>query len=160
MNQAQALLERLAADGLTVATAESCTGGMIAAALTDVPGASRVFGCGVVSYSNEINEKVLGVDAAILATHGAVSAETAQAMLAGLLRLSQADLGVAVTGVAGPDGGTPEKPVGLVYLAAGSAGEQRVRRCLFAGDRAAVRRQTVETALAMLEEAREAANKA
>jgi len=159
MYAAQALLERLAADGLTVATAESCTGGMIAAALTDVPGASQVFGCGIVSYSNEIKERILGVDAAILAAHGAVSEETAQAMLAGLLRLSQADLGVAVTGVAGPDGGSAEKPVGLVYLAAGGATRQRVRRCLFAGDRAAVRRQTVATALEMLEEAREEAQK-
>lgn len=112
----QALKQR----GLKVAIAESCTGGLIAERLTRVPGSSEVFGCGVVSYSNETKQKLLGVSAQTLAQYGAVSAQTAREMAQGVRRVSGADIGISVTGIAGPDGGTPEKPVGLVYIGVNS----------------------------------------
>ena len=119
----------------------------LAAAFTDIPGASDVFGYGLVTYSNAAKQRLLQVRAETLAAYGAVSEQTAREMAAGLLALSGADLALATTGVAGPGGGSAEKPVGLVYLAAGGAAGVRVRRCRFAGDRAAVRRQTVAAAL-------------
>lgn len=108
--------------GLRVAIAESCTGGLVSAALTDIPGASDVFDRGFVTYSNAAKIDMLGVSEAILAAHGAVSAETAQAMAKGALEHSLADVAVAITGVAGPGGGTPEKPVGLVHFACAKRG--------------------------------------
>ena len=110
------VLELCREAGLTLATAESCTGGLVSARLTSVPGASEVFVGGVVSYSNETKRRLLGVRGEILSEYGAVSAETAAAMAAGAREALDADVAVAVTGVAGPDGGTPEKPVGLVFL--------------------------------------------
>ncbi|WP_330082511.1 CinA family protein [Methylocystis iwaonis] len=112
--------------GFRVATAESCTGGLVSAALTDIPGASDVFDRGFVTYSNAAKIDMLGVSDAILAAHGAVSAETAQAMARGALEHSLADVAVAITGVAGPGGGTPQKPVGLVHFACARRGGEVV----------------------------------
>src|SRR5262245_30671868 len=139
--------------GWKVATAESCTGGLVAAALTEIAGSSDVVDCGFVTYSNEAKQRLLAVPAATLAAHGAVSAETARAMAQGALMQSDADLAVAVTGVAGPSGGSAEKPVGLVHFAA--AGDaQLIHRQQRFGDvgRAQGRRLSVLEALAMLEE--------
>ena len=147
----------LGARGWMAATAESCTGGLIAGAITDVPGSSGWFERGFVTYSNEAKIDLLGVRPETLSRFGAVSEETARAMVAGALERSRADVAVAVTGVAGPTGGTPEKPVGLVWLAWGvrrGAVEAVSRR--FPGDRAAVREATVAVALdGLLERARQ-----
>lgn len=113
---------------LTVALAESCTGGKVAAAITDIPGASDVFGCGVCAYSNEIKQKLLNVSEETLAVHGAVSAETAREMAAGVRALSGADIGISVTGIAGPGGGSAEKPVGLVWFGVDCAAFQGTNR--------------------------------
>lgn len=132
---------------ITIATAESCSGGKIAAAITDVPGASEIFGYGMVTYSNDAKIKILGVKAETLAAHGAVSPETAYEMAAGLKRVSGADVAVSVTGIAGPGGGSPEKPVGLVYMGIAYGDDVFVKKNLFQGERDEVRLQTVETAL-------------
>ncbi len=133
---------------LKVATAESCTGGLVAGAITDVAGSSAWFERGFVTYSNEAKIDLLGVRAETLATHGAVSEETAREMVAGALARSSADLAVAVTGIAGPSGGTPQKPVGLVWLAwAGRGGAVASAARHFSGDRAAVREAAVVAAL-------------
>ena len=110
------VVKALAENNMKLATAESCTGGMISKKITEVSGASAVFDCGVCSYSNEIKNKVLGVDKAVLDTHGAVSAETAKQMAKGVRLLSNSDIAVSTTGIAGPTGGTDTKPVGLVYI--------------------------------------------
>ena len=109
-------------NGKILATAESCTGGLVSEKITEVPGCSAAFTCGVCSYANEIKESVLGVQHETLARWGAVSAQTAREMAAGVRRISGADIGIATTGIAGPGGGTPQKPVGLVYIAVDSAG--------------------------------------
>jgi PncC family amidohydrolase len=111
-----ALAAALTARHWTLATAESCTGGLIGAAITDLPGASAYFLGGIIAYDNRIKNQLLGVPETILAAHGAVSAQTVEAMAAGARRQLSADCAIAVSGVAGPDGGTPEKPVGLVYI--------------------------------------------
>lgn len=144
---AEAVLREARSAGLTVATAESCTGGMISAALTDVPGSSDVFLGGVVAYSNRLKETGLGVSRATLDTHGAVSAETAEAMTAGARELVGADVCVAVTGIAGPGGGTAEKPVGLVWFGLLSPKSSHRERRRFPGDRAAVRARATAAAL-------------
>ena len=139
------ILDTLKNKGLTLATAESCTGGMIAAALTDIAGSSRVFECGFITYSNQSKTDLLGVNQEILEHHGAVSAETAAAMAAGALKNSAADMAVSVTGIAGPDGGSVEKPVGLVYIGfAAKKIEPRTYKFISDGDRAAIRYQTVQ----------------
>jgi nicotinamide-nucleotide amidase len=137
---------------LKVATAESCTGGLIAATLTEVPGSSVVVDRGFVTYSNEAKTEILGVDAALIARVGAVSPEVAAAMVEGAIARSNADLAVAVTGIAGPDGGTPEKPVGLVHFAAMRRGGAPVLAERRFGDigRSEVRMATVAEALAMI----------
>ncbi len=141
----------LEARGWTVATAESCTGGMIGAAITDVAGSSGWFDCGFVTYSNEAKIEMLGVRSETLASSGAVSDATAREMAAGALARSGADLAVAVTGIAGPAGGSPEKPVGLVWLAwAGRDGAVDAVSHRFPGDRAAVREAAVAVALSGL----------
>ena len=135
------------ARGLTLATAESCTGGMVAERLTAVPGASDAFVGAVVAYANAVKEHELGVSADVLAAHGAVSEEVARAMARGARERLGADVAVSVTGIAGPDGGTPEKPVGLVHLAvAGPDGEDAVVTN-FPGDRDGIRRRAAVTAL-------------
>ena len=119
---AQKLVQQSKDAGLTIVTAESCTGGLIGAALTSVAGASLVLECGFITYSNESKTEMLGVPAELIASRGAVSAEVARAMAEGALRHSKADIAVAVTGIAGPDGGSEQKPVGLVHLAAARRG--------------------------------------
>ncbi len=136
--------------GLTLGTAESCTGGMIASRLTDIPGSSDYFKGGIVSYTNEAKNKVLGVSQEILNTFGAVSRETAEAMAMGAREKINADLGLSVTGVAGPGGGTAEKPRGLVYIALAAADKTICREHHFAGSRAAVRQGTVNSSLNLL----------
>lgn len=136
--------------GATVATAESCTGGMISAAITAVPGASAVFPGSIVSYANEVKRKFLGVSETTLSSVGAVSRETASDMAAGARRALGADFAVAVTGIAGPSGGTPEKPVGLVWIGVASPRDIRTFACHFDGDRREIRLQTVEAALRAL----------
>lgn len=143
----QIVLERCRADGLTLATAESCTGGMVAARLTDVPGASDVFLGGIVAYADRIKEAELGVGAETLAEHGAVSAETAEAMAVGARARLGADLAVSVTGIAGPGGGTPEKPVGLVFLHASGPTGSTSQTFELPGERQWIRSRTTVAAL-------------
>ena len=151
------LISAFSKRGLMVATAESCTGGLIAGVLTEIPGSSSVVDRGFVTYSNDAKIQMLGVANATLETHGAVSRQTAIEMVRGALSHSKADLAVAVTGVAGPGGGSAEKPVGLVHLAAASRGGNILHREMRYGDigRDAVRMATVRTALDMLHEAAE-----
>ncbi len=149
--RARDAIARAEAAGLTLATAESCTGGLIAACLTDVPGASRVFLRGYVTYTNEAKSELLGVPAALFAGVGAVSEEVARAMAEGALGAARVDLAAAVTGIAGPGGATPGKPVGLVHIAAARRGGATLHlREVFAGDRAEVRNRAVEAALGLL----------
>jgi len=138
--------------GMMMAAAESCTGGMIAAAMTDRAGSSEVFERGFVTYSNDSKMELLGVPATILEQHGAVSAQIAEAMAQGALEFSRAHVAVSVTGVAGPGGGTDEKPVGLVYIGWGTRDKIQTQEHHFAGDRNSVRAQTVEAALKHLQE--------
>lgn len=145
------LVTALAAAGKTVTTAESCTGGWLAKAITDIPGSSAVFAYGIVSYSNDAKVSLLGVDAGTLQAQGAVSAEVVAEMANGALRLSGAGMAVAVSGVAGPSGGSDEKPVGTVWFAWARKERLTVKtetQCMhFSGDRDTVRRQTVMRAL-------------
>lgn len=137
--------------GWHMAAAESCTGGLIAAACTSVAGSSDWFERGFVTYSNEAKTEMLGVPAELIARHGAVSREVALAMVDGALRNAHAELAVAVTGVAGPGGGSPGKPVGTVWLAVARSGaEAKAEHLQLHGDRAAVREQTVRAALQRL----------
>jgi nicotinamide-nucleotide amidase len=149
---AERLLDLFRSAGLRLATAESCTGGLIAATLTEIAGSSDVVERGLVTYSNESKTELLGVPAALIESAGAVSAEVAEAMAEGALDRSAADLAVAVTGIAGPSGATGAKPVGLVFLAVcRRGGEAHSERHVFAGDRAAVRRAAVAAAFTLLE---------
>ncbi len=136
---------------LKIATAESCTGGLLAALFTEISGSSQVFECGFVTYSNEAKIEMLQVKKELLDLHGAVSAQVAEAMAQGALKNSPADLAVAITGIAGPDGGSKEKPVGLVYIAVACKNRSVVRKFNFAGDRVEVRKSSVIAALKMLE---------
>ena len=154
MTLAERLVALYRAQGHTCATAESCTGGGIGAAITAVPGSSEMYEGGVVSYSNAVKERVLGVRAATLAAHGAVSSETAAEMAEGARRLTGADAAVSVTGIAGPGGGSPEKPVGLVWFGLATAAGTRTEKALFPGDRERVRSAAVTHALGMLSTAR------
>ena len=150
MKEAQELVATLVNRGETVATAESCTGGLVAAAITDVAGASACYPGGVVSYANEVKRRELGVPAEILETRGAVSEECAAAMAAGVRERFGTTWSVVTTGIAGPGGGTVEKPVGLVYIGVAGPDGVTVSRNQFPGDRAAVRAATVRRALGML----------
>ena len=149
------LVERASESSVMIVTAESCTGGMIAAAITDVAGASAVLDRGLVTYSNHAKMDLLGVPEKTLEAHGAVSMQTAAAMASGALASSPgAGLAVAVTGIAGPGGGSSEKPVGLVWFGiADGSGAVRTIRHVFSGDRAAIRNQAVLTALNLLGDA-------
>lgn len=147
------VLDRAKARGVMIATAESCTGGLIAGCLTEIAGSSAVVDRGFVTYSNEAKIEMLGVPAETIAAVGAVSEEVARAMAEGALTRSAADLTVAVTGVAGPGGGSAEKPVGLVHFGCAIRDGKTVhRKVIFDGDRSEVRRETVRTALEMLRE--------
>jgi nicotinamide-nucleotide amidase len=151
---AQRVVEAAIAHKLTITTAESCTGGMIAAALTDIPGASAVLGFGFITYANIAKAALLGVPEVLLEAHGAVSEPVAKMMAEGALIAAGADLAIAVTGIAGPAGGSAAKPVGLVWFGlARRNGDTVATRHVFTGDRAAVRGAATETALAMLNEA-------
>ncbi len=146
------LLAACAARGLMVATAESCTGGMVAAALTDIPGSSAVVERGFVTYSNEAKTELLGVPAGMIAAHGAVSEPVARTMAEGALARSRAQLAVAITGIAGPGGGTPQKPEGLVHFACAREGRATAHARIAFGaiGRDAVRVASVRQALEML----------
>lgn len=152
----QSLVTQLTVAGRQLATAESCTGGWIAKSVTDIPGSSACFAWGVVSYSNGAKERLLGVQAKTLETYGAVSEAVVREMAEGAIRLSGADLSVAVSGIAGPDGGSEAKPVGTVWFAFSQRLSQGIETTadqrVFDGDRDAVRRQSVAHALERLSE--------
>jgi nicotinamide-nucleotide amidase len=147
---ARRLGERLAAAGLTLAAAESCTGGLLSALVTDQPGSSRYFLGGVVAYGNAVKRDQLGVPAGLLEAHGAVSEEVARAMAEGVRRELRADLGVSITGVAGPDAEGTDKPVGLVFVCAAGEGSSRGLRLQLDGDRWQNRRRAAEEALRLV----------
>ena len=153
--QLRELAERLGVElqaaGLKLASAESCTGGWLAKVITDIPGSSSWFRASIVSYSNEAKQSLLGVSAETLETCGAVSGETVAEMVAGVFEHTDADVAVSISGIAGPGGGSEEKPVGLVWFGWGRRGETvSADRVVFDGDREAVRRQSVAMALARL----------
>ena len=151
LDEAAALLDACRADGVLLATAESCTGGLIAAALTAIAGSSDVMDRGVVTYSNEAKTELVGVPPRVIEAHGAVSAEVAAAMAEGALARSRAAIAVSVTGVAGPGGGSADKPVGLVWFGLARRGAPtRADRRVFPGDRAAVRQASVVHAFALI----------
>jgi PncC family amidohydrolase len=147
---AEAILALSRERGWKLATAESCTGGLVGAALTEVPGASAVYVGGIVAYSDDVKRAQLAVRAETLREHGAVSGETAAEMAAGARRVLAADVAVAVTGVAGPGGGTPDKPVGLVYVTVDSPDGDSTERLQLEGDRNAIREQATDAALRLL----------
>ena len=153
--QSEALLQSLRAAGLLLATAESCTGGLIAGLLTEIAGSSDVVDRGFVTYSNEAKNECLGVPMALIEEHGAVSEEVARAMAKGAVHRSRAAIAVAVTGVAGPGGGTKDKPVGLVHIAVARKGGETVHKRLQLGEigRSNVRIETVKAALTLVAEA-------
>jgi nicotinamide-nucleotide amidase len=154
MSDPSALLDRYRKAGRRLATAESCTGGMVAARLTDIAGSSDVVERGFVTYSNEAKIELLGVSAELIQHYGAVSAQVARAMAEGALTHSRADIAISITGIAGPGGAVPGKPVGLVYLAVASKGrDTKVERQHFDGDRSAVRGAALERALELLDSA-------
>jgi len=142
--------------GLTIAVAESCTGGLIAHRLTNVPGSSAYFVGGVVAYANEVKEQVLGVSGETLAAHGAISEETVREMARGARRLFDTDVAISAAGIAGPTGGMPQKPVGLVYVALAASDQERCEWHLWQGDRLENKQQTSEAALEMLRQYLEA----
>lgn len=144
--------QQLREQRIFLATAESCTGGMISAAFTDLSGSSDIFDRGFVTYSNEAKMAMLGVSPATLEAHGAVSEQTAREMCEGALKNSLADVTISVTGIAGPSGGTPDKPVGLVYIGVANKQRSEVFHHIFKGDRREVRGQTVDAALKHLGE--------
>ncbi len=150
IERARAVTEIFRQKKATLALAESCTGGLCAVALTEIPGVSSVFLCGYTVYSNEAKRRDLGVSDEILTRCGAVSEETVAALLRGLLDKTGCTVAGAVSGIAGPDGGTPEKPVGTVFIGVASAAGYRIGKFLFRGGRSAVRRQSAEKLFEML----------
>lgn len=149
MTKTSFLLDKLRAGGHKLATAESCTGGLIAAAFTDIAGSSDVFDRGFVTYSNQSKIDMLGVSPATIATHGAVSEQTCREMLQGAITNSAASVAIATTGIAGPAGGSAEKPVGLVYIGISLYSGIRIIKLHLAGTRAQVRAEAVERALTL-----------
>lgn len=146
----KAVADLLLANKLTVSCAESCTGGMLSARLINVPGVSEVYKCGYVTYSNKAKRRILGVKKQTLQKYGAVSAQTAEEMVKGAAFMAKSDVAVAITGIAGPDGGTAEKPVGLVYIACNVKGKITVKEYHFNGNRSKVREAAAVTALMLL----------
>jgi nicotinamide-nucleotide amidase len=155
IRRAGALIARARERGLKIACAESCTGGLVSGLLTEIPGSSAVVERGFVVYSNDAKHELLGVEAEVLRDYGAVSAETARAMALGALAHSRANIALSITGVAGPDGGSPQKPVGLVHFGCAKAtgGVETIERRYGDLGRTAVRLAAVETALDLIEEA-------
>ena len=149
-SEAEQLIEALRSKGLRMSASESCTGGMIGCMMTSVPGSSDVFLGTAVTYSNDAKERILGVKHQTLMDHGAVSMETASEMAKGSIDVYKSDVAVAVTGIAGPGGATPEKPVGLVYIAVADGPRTVVTKNLLQGDRQSIRRQTAIEALKLL----------
>jgi nicotinamide-nucleotide amidase len=141
------IVNRLKVLGYTIATAESCTGGMLSSTLVNCAGVSSVFKEGIVTYSNEAKEHYLGVNKNTLGKYGAVSEETAREMAIGIRRVTKADVGIGITGIAGPDGGSEEKPVGLVYIGMATPQKVKVYKKILQGDRKAIREKTVKNAL-------------
>lgn len=145
------IVNRASVRNLLIAVAESCTGGLISAAITSVPGSSQVFSYGFITYANEAKNKLVGVSESVLNQYGAVSEQVANSMASGALEVANADLAVAVTGIAGPAGGTLEKPIGLVYISIASSQKHCItRRFVFEGTRQEIRLQSVHQALTML----------
>ena len=151
MKTEEAVGRLLVEQGLTLVTAESCTGGLLAHRITNVPGSSDYYFGGLVAYANEVKQAVLGVRQETLLAHGAVSEETAREMAQGARLKLGADLGLSVTGICGPTGGTPSKPVGLVYIALAAADKVRCERHVWQGDRLANKEQSAEAALDLVE---------
>lgn len=150
MNLEEKIVQELQKRKLTITTAESCTGGLFAGRILNVSGASSVYNEGYITYSNEAKERLLGVQHATLETYGAVSEQTAGEMARGAARAANADIGLSTTGIAGPTGGTPEKPVGLVYVGCAIGDEVIVEECHFQGSREENRNAAVEAALQLL----------
>ena len=146
------IISKLIENNISIATAESCTGGSLGKIITSVSGASSIYGYGFITYANEAKEKILGVPHEILETVGAVSSETALAMAEGARRVGASDIGVSTTGIAGPTGGTPEKPVGLVYIAIADKNGSEFRKLNFSGDRDEVRRKTCDEVFRLVAE--------
>jgi len=142
--------QQLKTKGLTLATAESCTGGLLAHILTNISGSSEYFDRGVISYSNTAKQELLDVSENTLKQHGAVSEQTAHAMAIGIKKRSHVDIGIAITGIAGPKGGTKDKPVGFVYIAIATPKNISVKKYLFSGDRLQIKENTCNAALAFL----------
>lgn len=153
---AEVVGERLIAQKATLAVAESCTGGLLGAALTAVPGASRWFAGGAIVYANALKQSMAGVDPSLISAHGAVSEEVARALAEGIRGKTGASFGIGLTGIAGPDGGSADKPVGTVHIAVASARETRARRHRFGGDRDAIRARSVGAAIDLLRRCLEA----
>ncbi|MBO7352500.1 MAG: CinA family protein [Candidatus Methanomethylophilaceae archaeon] len=151
-SEALQLIDVLRSKGIRMSAAESCTGGMIGCMMTSISGSSDVFLGSAVTYSNESKERILGVSHQTLLDHGAVSEETAREMAKGAIDVYGSDVSLAVTGIAGPGGATPEKPVGLVYIAVADGPRTVVTKNIFEGDRQAVRKQTAVEALKLLKE--------
>lgn len=137
---------------LTVAVAESCTGGLISHRLTNIPGSSYYFDAGIISYSNESKMKILEVEISSLLEFGAVSEEVAVQMAKGVRKITGADIGISITGICGPDGGSEEKPVGLMYIAIDYLGKVRTDKCLFSGEREEIKQKAADYALNLLKE--------
>ena len=148
----KAVVDLLLANKLTISTVESCTGGLVAARLINVAGVSEVFKTGYITYSNKAKRRLLGIKKSLLVKHGAVSKETAREMAKGAALISKADVTVSITGIAGPDGGTEEKPVGLVYIGCSVCGKVTVKEYHFSGSRAKIRESTVSAALSLMRE--------
>ena len=144
------VVDILIAKHLTISTAESCTGGLLAGRIINVPGASSVIGEGFITYSNDAKRKYLGVKKSTLKKFGAVSEQCAKEMVKGLLAATKADVGLVTTGIAGPDGGTEEKPVGLVYIGCNVCGKIKVKKYIFEGDRRQIRDSATEKALVLV----------
>ena len=147
MSKERELVNKLTKKRYTISTAESCTGGLLSGTIVNVDGASEVFHSGFVTYANEAKERWLSVRHDTLEEHGAVSRQTAEEMALGCAHAAGADMGLSTTGIAGPGGGTPDKPVGLVYIGCALHGRATVSRHVFSGDRASVRDQAVRAAL-------------
>ncbi|GMR05357.1 MAG: hypothetical protein BMS9Abin24_166 [Thermodesulfobacteriota bacterium] len=151
-NPLRALAVALKGRAMTMAVAESCTGGLLGSMITGVPGSSEYFTGGVIAYSNEVKKRLLGVEAATLEKYGAVSSRTAKEMAEGVRRRLRADAGVSITGIAGPGGGTARKPVGTVYIGVSTSKRTRVKKFYFEGSRKAVRKASALAAIGLLKE--------